>query len=66
MRDDFMDPFLQAAIDEARQGWPRGIPIGSVLVIDGQIVGRDTIVAWQRGSAIFACRDGLPWRTAGG
>jgi creatinine deaminase len=35
------DPFLAAAIDEARQGAREGgIPIGSVLVIDGQIVAR--------------------------
>ena len=33
--------FLDAAIDEARQGLAEGgIPIGSVLVVDGQIVGR--------------------------
>jgi cytosine deaminase len=36
-----MDPFMQAAIDEARAGLEEGgIPIGSVLVRDGQIVGR--------------------------
>ena len=36
-----MDPFLQAAIEEARKGLSEGgIPIGSVLVKDGQIVGR--------------------------
>lgn len=35
------DPFMQAAIDEARQGLAEGgIPIGSVLVKDGKIVGR--------------------------
>jgi cytosine/creatinine deaminase len=35
------DRFLQAAIDEARKGLDEGgIPIGSVLVIDGEIVGR--------------------------
>jgi cytosine/creatinine deaminase len=35
------DPFLRAAIDEARLGLAEGgIPIGSVLVIDGKIVGR--------------------------
>jgi len=35
------DPFMQAAIDEARQGLREGgIPIGSVLVKDGKIVGR--------------------------
>lgn len=36
-----MDEFLKAAIDEARQGLiEKGIPIGSVLVKDGKIVGR--------------------------
>jgi len=34
-------PFMQAAIDEAIAGRDEGgIPIGSVLVIDGKIVGR--------------------------
>ncbi|WP_133272818.1 nucleoside deaminase [Hymenobacter radiodurans] len=36
-----MDEFMQAAIDEARQGRQEGgIPIGSVLVRGGQIVAR--------------------------
>ncbi|MDB5324697.1 MAG: CMP/dCMP deaminase, zinc-binding [Phycisphaerales bacterium] len=36
-----MDPFLQAAIDEAKQGLAEGgLPIGSVLVRDGKIIGR--------------------------
>ncbi len=36
-----MDPYLQAAIQEARQGMEEGgTPIGSVLVVDGKIVGR--------------------------
>jgi cytosine/creatinine deaminase len=36
-----LDPFMQAAITEARQGLQEGgIPIGSVLVKAGQIVGR--------------------------
>ena len=35
------DPFMQAAIDEAKKGLSEGgIPIGSVLVKDGKIVGR--------------------------
>lgn len=46
-----MDPFLQAAIDEARQGLVEGgIPIGSVLVIDGAIVGRGRNRRVQKGS----------------
>jgi cytosine deaminase len=49
-----MDPFLQAAIDEARQGLAEGgIPIGSVLVIDGRIVGRGHNRRVQRASAIL-------------
>ena len=49
-----MDAFMQAAIDEARQGLAEGgIPIGSVLVIDGQIVGRGHNRRVQQGSAIL-------------
>jgi len=48
------DKFLQAALDEARQGLAEGgIPIGSVLVIDGQIVGRGHNRRVQNGSAIL-------------
>ena len=36
-----MDPFLRAAIDEAKQGLKEGgLPIGSVLVRNGQVIGR--------------------------
>lgn len=36
-----MDDFMKAAIEEARQGRREGgIPIGSVLVKDGKIIGR--------------------------
>lgn len=36
-----MDPFLKAALEEARQGYAEGgIPIGSVLVREGRIIGR--------------------------
>ncbi|TAF02313.1 MAG: nucleoside deaminase, partial [Nostocales cyanobacterium] len=36
-----MDEFMQAAISEAKQGRNEGgIPIGSVLVKDGKILGR--------------------------
>jgi cytosine/creatinine deaminase len=49
-----MDPFLQAALAEARQGLAEGgIPIGSVLVIDGAIVGRGHNRRVQKGSAIL-------------
>ena len=48
------DPFLRAAIDEAKQGLGEGgIPIGSVLVIDGRIVGRGHNQRVQKGSAIL-------------
>lgn len=48
------DPFLQAAIEEARKGLAEGgIPIGSVLVIDGEIVGRGHNRRVQKGSAIL-------------
>ena len=50
MRDKFMD----AAIEEARKGLAEGgIPIGSVLVIDGEIVGRGHNRRVQKGSAIL-------------
>lgn len=48
-----MDPFLQAAIDEARKGLATGgIPIGSVLVCDGKIIGRGHNQRVQKGSVI--------------
>jgi creatinine deaminase len=48
------DIFLQAAIEEARNSRAEGgIPIGSVLVIDGQIVGRGHNRRVQQGSAIL-------------
>jgi len=49
-----MDEFMQAAIDEAKRGLAEGgIPIGSVLVIDGTIVGRGHNRRVQKGSAIL-------------
>jgi creatinine deaminase len=48
------DPFLEAALQEARAGLAEGgIPIGSVLVIGGAIVGRGHNRRVQRGSAIL-------------
>lgn len=48
------DTFLQAAIEEARKGLAEGgIPIGSVLVVDGRIVGRGHNRRVQKGSAIL-------------
>ena len=49
-----MDKFLEAAIVEARKGMDAGgIPIGSVLVIDNQIVGRGHNQRVQKGSAVL-------------
>lgn len=49
-----MDEFMRAAIDEARKGLAEGgIPIGSVLVIDGQIVGRGHNRRVQKGNPIL-------------
>ncbi len=48
------DPFLRAAIEEAKSGLAEGgIPIGSVLVIENEIVGRGHHRRVQRGSAIL-------------
>jgi creatinine deaminase len=48
-----MDKFLEAAIDEANNGLAAGgIPIGSVLVCDGRIIGRGHNQRVQRGSVI--------------
>jgi len=49
-----MDAFLQAAIEEARKGLAEGgIPIGSVLVHNGKIIGRGHNRRVQKGSAIL-------------
>jgi len=49
-----MDAFLDAAIAEAAAGLAEGgIPIGSVLVHDGRIVGRGHNRRVQKGSAIL-------------
>jgi len=49
-----VDRFLEAAIEEARQGEREGgIPIGSVLVVGGRIVGRGHNRRVQRGSAVL-------------
>ncbi len=49
-----MDPFLDAAIAEARTGLAEGgIPIGSVLVHQGRIIGRGHNRRVQRGSSVL-------------
>ena len=48
------DPFLEAAIAEARLGLDEGgIPIGSVLVVDGEIIGRGHNRRLQQGSPVL-------------
>jgi creatinine deaminase len=48
-----VDEFLRAAIEEAKKGLAKGgIPIGSVLVIDGKIVGRGHNQRVQKDSVI--------------
>lgn len=49
-----MDKFLQAAIEEAKKGLNEGgIPIGSVLIIDDEIVGRGHNRRIQNGSVVL-------------
>ncbi|WP_353979180.1 nucleoside deaminase [Salinicola endophyticus] len=49
-----MDDFMQAAIAQARLGLEEGgVPIGSVLVHEGRIIGRGHNQRQQRGSAVL-------------
>lgn len=49
-----MDPFMREAIREAEKGREEGgIPIGSVLVYEGKIIGRGHNRRIQKGSAIL-------------
>jgi cytosine deaminase len=49
-----MDSFFRAAIEEAERGLAEGgIPIGSVLVHEGQILGRGHNRRVQRGSVVL-------------
>jgi creatinine deaminase len=49
-----MDEFLEAAIEQAELSLQAGgIPIGSVLVLDGSIVGRGHNQRIQRGSTVL-------------
>ena len=48
------DPFMQAAIDEAQKGLSEGgIPIGSVIVHRGEIIGRGHNMRIQRGDPLL-------------
>jgi cytosine deaminase len=54
MEENSVDRFMQAAIEEATAGRAEGgIPIGSVLVHDGKIIGRGHNRRVQKGSAIL-------------
>jgi creatinine deaminase len=49
-----MDEFIKAAIEEAEKGFREGgIPIGSVLVHSGRIIGRGHNRRIQKGSAVL-------------
>ncbi|MCF8267810.1 MAG: nucleoside deaminase [Ignavibacteriales bacterium] len=49
-----MDKFMQAAIEEAKKGLAEGgIPIGSVIVHNGKIIGRGHNRRIQKGSPIL-------------
>ena len=49
-----VDIFMEAAIEEARKGLEEGgIPIGSVIVHDGKIIGRGHNRRVQKGSAVL-------------
>lgn len=49
-----MDKFMQIAIDEAKQGLAEGgIPIGSVIVHQGKIIGRGHNRRVQQGSVVL-------------
>ncbi|MCB0614778.1 MAG: nucleoside deaminase [Phaeodactylibacter sp.] len=49
-----MDKFLNAALEEAKKGYDEGgIPIGSVLVHNGKIIGRGHNRRVQKGSPIL-------------
>ena len=49
-----MDRYLGVALEEAKKGLAAGgIPIGSVLVIDGEIVGRGHNQRVQQGSSVL-------------
>lgn len=48
------DPYMLAAIEQAKKSLAEGgIPIGSVLVIDGEIVGRGHNQRVQKGSCVL-------------
>lgn len=49
-----MDKFMQCALEEAGQGLAEGgIPIGAILVLDGEIIGRGHNRRVQEGSVVL-------------
>lgn len=49
-----MDKFLETSIDEAKKGLSEGgIPIGSALIIDGNVVGKGHNQRMQKGSVVL-------------
>jgi creatinine deaminase len=49
-----MDEFMKASIEEAQKGLSEGgIPIGSVLAVDGKIIGRGHNRRVQKGSCVL-------------
>jgi len=49
-----MDAFMKAAVEEAKKGLKEGgIPIGSILAIDGKIAGRGHNRRIQKGSVVL-------------
>lgn len=53
-QEEIVDSFMQAAIEEARQGLAEGgIPIGAVIVHQGRIIGRGHNRRVQQDSAIL-------------
>jgi creatinine deaminase len=54
MELNMVDIFMEAAIEEARKGLEEGgIPIGSVIVHEGKIIGRGHNRRVQKGSAVL-------------
>jgi len=54
MEENMVDIFMEAAIEEARKGLEEGgIPIGSVIVHEGKIIGRGHNRRVQKGSAVL-------------
>jgi len=48
------DAAFQAAVDEARDGFAEGgLPIGSTIELDGEVIGRGRNLRVQKGSAVF-------------